>query len=72
MTIRHKIQATKAARTAKRDPITPAPRDTIHAMNATPQVMGCRIITRVKASDVPASRSERWVRSAAAMMCEGA
>jgi len=72
ITAKHKIQATEAARTAKRDPMTPAPMDTIQAMKATLQAIGCKIIARVKPLEAPASMSERWVRSAVAMMCEGA
>jgi hypothetical protein len=70
--VKHSIQATRAVRTARSDPSTPAPMEMIQAMNATPQAMGCRIIARVKASEVPASMSESWVRSAAAIMCAGA
>ena len=71
ITIRHKIQATNAAKTPKRDPIVPAPMDTIQAMKATPQAMGCRIMARVRLSEVPASMSESWVRSVAAITCAG-
>ena len=71
VTIKHSIQATKAVKTPKRDPIVPAPMDTIQAMKATPQAMGCRIMARVRLSEVPDSISENWILSILAMTCAG-
>lgn len=53
MTITVKSKAIEAARALASDPVTPPPMLSRKAMNATPQAIGCRTITRVSASEVP-------------------
>lgn len=56
MTVR--TQAMNPTRNPAREPTTPAPSESKKAMKARPQAMGCRIMTRVRPSEVPVAISE--------------
>ena len=65
------IQATAATSDAKSAPMTPEPRARRKAMNARANATGCKIMTRVSASDVFSDAVLKSVLSISAMICAG-
>ncbi len=65
------MKVTPATIDASSEPRKPEPRASKKAMNARPQAIGCRIMTRVRASAVSPDAALKPVPSIWAMMAAG-